>query len=246
LLCLLIAFNREIELVFDDRLQPVFDDGLLTCCGFRCKFLTLRWTLIFVKYFLTVLWWAWIFRSNSRYAWFILQCSMHFGLWEGTLSVETNNSFHTFLLLKFLVSQRFIVLNCSLISRNHSSCNQFNSISFHLQHDFPLLPIRPSPISSWKFSQFAKSDNIKNNKNYNNQTLIKHIVVSRMSLITTELSVSNFLLSYICVPSLTCQRIRRRANSSPSFLSFKNGLNYKITTLFSVSFSTIRICRAAG
>jgi hypothetical protein len=47
-----------------------------------------------------------------------------------------------------------------------------------------------------------------------------------MSLITTEQSVYNFLLSYVGVRSLSCQRIRGRTNSSPSFLSFKIGLNY--------------------
>jgi hypothetical protein len=65
----LIAVNREIGFVihhtFVDRLcrekvlrqepQSSFDNGLWTCCGFRCGFFSLQWTLIFVIYSLTVL-----------------------------------------------------------------------------------------------------------------------------------------------------------------------------------------------
>jgi hypothetical protein len=64
----LTAFNRAIYIcgsilqrkVLRQELQPRFDDGLLTFFGFR-------WTPLFVKYFLRVLWWTWIFRPNSRY-----------------------------------------------------------------------------------------------------------------------------------------------------------------------------------
>jgi hypothetical protein len=36
----------------------------------------------------------------------------------------------------------------------------------------------------------------------------------------------NFLLSFVGMRNISCLRIRGRANSSPSFLSFKIGLNY--------------------
>jgi hypothetical protein len=68
LLLPLIAVNHEIELIihhtFVDRfcrekvlrqeLQPSFDDGLLTCCGFGADFLALRWTPIFSNTLLVV------------------------------------------------------------------------------------------------------------------------------------------------------------------------------------------------
>jgi hypothetical protein len=84
LLLTLIAFNHEIGLV--THIQSIQH--------IQWIFWAVRWTPTFVKYFLTVLWWTWIFRLNSRRYNFALRTEHIFGL-------------EIFLSSHFLASQTF-------------------------------------------------------------------------------------------------------------------------------------------
>jgi hypothetical protein len=86
------------------------------------------------------------------------------------------------------------------------------------QVDFPPLPTHPNPVSNWNNnSQFA-------NVTKNNNNSVKHIFVSRLSLITTEQNVFDFFLSSLGVRCITCHKIKGRTNMNPNFLSFKVGI----------------------
>jgi hypothetical protein len=90
----------------------------------------------------------------------------------------------------------------------------------------PNIPTRTLPTSNWPSNQNAGAFLLSNANGRSNviDNAVKCLFVSRLALSTTTQELSDFILRTSGAQTIFCHQMRPRTNS-PSYLSFKVGLN---------------------